>query len=483
MSGKIRLICWLAVLGLGLGAVPPTALADDNAEVRAKMAELEKMQKQIQVQMDELRSQLGTPDPTAATAAAAEPSRVEVVEEKQNVITEEVRKLKEAMTLPEMPELKSEYGLGPAASKVYGVTRGLSIGGYGEFNYKNVVGDKGNASDQFDMLRLVLYTGYKFTDWLVFNSETEFEHGTTGKDGEVSVEFATLDFLLHEKINLRGGLVLLPMGFINEIHEPVFFHGNVRPQVEQRIIPSTWRAGGAGLFGELLPGLTYRTYAVTGLKATGFSSAGIRNGRQSGSNETAEDIAWVGRLDYNLYDMLTLGGSAYVGNSGQGKSYGNAVSGYSKSDVLTQIYETHAQLLTHGFEARLLGAWIELDDAAQLSRDAQINPAITDPMATDQPVASSQYGWYGELAYDLMPYLLKDTDQYFAPWFRYSQFNTQQDVPTGFAADDSYDRQIFEVGLTYKPIPQVVLKLDYRNQDAKAGSLPDEVRLGAGFVF
>ena len=67
----------------------------------------------------------------------------------------------------------------------------------------------------------------------------------------MSVEFATLDFLLHDSANLRAGLVLVPMGFLNEMHEPVTYFGTHRPEVEKRIIPTTWRSGGGGLFGSL----------------------------------------------------------------------------------------------------------------------------------------------------------------------------------------------------------------------------------------
>ncbi len=462
----------------------------EGGSLEAEVEELRRENREMRQEMKELRELLeaAVQKPAATPAAdgaeaAAEPARVEEVERKQGVITEEVRKIKEALVLPETKELKSEYGLGPAASKVYGVTKGFSIGSYGEFNYKNAVSDRGtSARDEFDMLRLVLYTGYKFNDRILFNSEIEFEHGSTGRNGSVSVEFANLDFMLHPMLNARAGLVLVPMGFLNEIHEPPFFHGNVRPEVENAILPSTWRAGGAGFFGELLPGLEYRTYAITGLDARGFRSSGIRGGRQSGSFERAEDFAWVGRLDYSPLEMLTIGGSAYVGNSGQDQQFGNSTDGFTKPDVFTQIYEVHAQLRTHGFESRLLGAWSDIDDANELSLDSTINPHVTDATKKDQPVAAQQFGWYGEVAYDVLPLLL-DTDQYLAPWFRYSRIDTQDDVPFGFDADLSRDRDVYEVGISYKPIPEVIFKLDYRNQDPKQGELPDEVRLGAGFVY
>lgn len=404
--------------------------------------------------------------------------RVGEVERRQGVLTDEVRRLREALVLPETRELKSAYGLGPAASKVYGIERGFSIGGYGEANFKNNVSDRGSAHDEVDLVRFVLYAGYKFNDWIIFNSETEFEHASTGKKGEVSVEFASLDFLLHPRANLRAGLLLVPMGFINEIHEPPFFHGNVRPQVEQQIIPSTWRANGIGLFGEVLPGLSYRIYGVASLDAKKFRSSGVRGGRQSGSQEFADDFSWVGRLDFTLMPGTLIGGSAYLGEQGQNQDFGGV-----KADVFTQIYEAHVQLRARGLELRGLGAIIDLDDAGVLSRDKTINPRAGDLAKTSQPVADVMLGYYGEVAYDILPLLLPETTQYLAPWYRYSRFDTQNSVPAGFPADDTQDRNIHEVGLTYKPIPQVVLKLDYRIQDAKTGAVPDEVRLGGGFVF
>jgi hypothetical protein len=455
----------LALCAASWLAGPERLSAEDLA------GKIERMEQQIQELKRELQAQ------KEADHAPAE-QRVGEVERRQGVLTDEVRRLREALVLPETRELKSAYGLGPAASKVYGVERGFSIGGYGEFNFKNVVSDRAGTHDEFDLLRFVLYTGYKFNDWIVFNSETEFEHASTGKKGEVSVEFANLDLLLHPMANVRAGLLLVPMGFINEIHEPPFFHGNVRPQVEQQIIPSTWRSNGIGLFGELLPGLSYRTYAVTSFDAKRFRSNGVRGARQSGSQEFADDFSWVGRLDYTLMPGTLIGGSAYVGDQSQSQEFAGV-----KADVFTQIYEAHIQLRARGLELRGLGAIIDVDDAGILSRDPTINPHAGDPSKKDQPVADVILGYYGEIAYDFLPLLWPETTQYLAPWYRYSRFNTQNSVPAGFRADDTQDRDIHEVGLTYKPIPQVVLKLDYRRQDAKTGKLPDEFRLGAGFVF
>jgi hypothetical protein len=400
-----------------------------------------------------------TPSPSAPEV------RIDELDRKIEVLTQELRNLKEQQTLPETKELKSAYGLGPAASKIYQLGRGLSIGGYGEFNLKDEVSDQDSDDDVFDFLRLVLYTGYKFNDWILFNSEIEFEHASTESDGAVSVEFGTLDFLLTPAVNVRAGLMLVPVGFINEVHEPPFYHGNVRPAVETQIIPSTWSANGVGIFGEFGP-LTYRSYVVSSLNATGFSSENIRDARQNGSEEIAENFSWVGRLDYTPVTGLALGGSAYVGDSGQGKRYAG-----EKADVFTQLYELHAEYKRYGVELRALATWLGIDDAGVVS--AQVG----------ETVADTSVGAYGEIAYDVLRVLSPGTSQYLAPWFRYSWIDTQYDVPSGFTRDDAGERNIYEVGLSYKPIPQVVVKLDYRNLDSDGGNLADEVRIGAGFAF
>ena len=442
----------LVIVGaVAVATAAPAAAADPS------LTDLENRQQRLERELEELRK---------AVAAEEEGERIGEVERRQNILTDELRRLRDALVLPESHELVGSYGLAPAASKVYSVARGVSIGGYGEANFKNIVSDRGGTRDEFDFVRFILYVGYKFNDWIVFNSETEFEHASTGKDGSVSVEFAALDFLLHPAANVRAGLLLVPVGFINEIHEPPFFHGNMRPQVEQRIIPSTWRAPGFGLFGEILPGLEYRTYGLTSEDARGFDSNGIRGGRQSGSKSLADDWSWVGRLDYSVGTTFSIGGSAYVGEQDQNQTFGGRA-----IDALFQLYEIHAESKFQGLELRALAAVSDLDDADQIS------------LEVGDTVAETTFGWYAEIAYDVLPLLLPNTTHYLAPWFRYSRFDTQESVPDGFDREAARDRDIYEVGLTYKPIPQVVVKLDYRNQDNRSGNDPDEIRIGAGFVF
>jgi hypothetical protein len=447
----------LTALSMPVGAIEKPKTMDDMWKI------IQAQQKQI----DEMKAGMKT-----ETSKVAANSEVKNLEHKTNVLSQEVEKLRTNLVIPEQAKYKSAYGLGPAASKVYSVGRGLSIGGYGEGIYQANVGDKGDAKDTADLERAVLYVGYKFTDNILFNSEIEFEHASTGEGdeekGEVSVEFASLDFFIDPIVNARAGLVLMPMGLINRIHEPLFYFGNHRPEVEQRIIPSTWREMGAGLFGAITPNLTYTAYVVNGLDAKGFSSDGIAEGRGGGSNAKAENFGYVARMDYTpeVLPGLTVGGSAYVGNAGQNQSFAG-----QKANVFTQLYDAHVQWKYRGLEFRALGSWGHINNAGLLSAEK------------GETIGSENYGWYTEVGYDILPLLMPTTTQYLAPFFRYEKLNTIAKAPEGFANDPTKDWQIFQVGLQYKPIPNVVLKADYRNFTAKQGPLADDFNLGFGFIF
>jgi len=449
-------------------------LASNAASAVDKPPTMEEMWKIIeaqQVQLDAMKKSLEASqaakvvDMEEGHAQSLTNAELKELEHKTNALTEVVETMRTALVIPEAKELKSAYGLGPAASKVYQVDQGLSIGGYGEVNFQTFVGDKGpNDKNNADMERLVLYVGYKFTDSIIFNSEIEFEHSSTAKGGSVSVELATLDFLLDPMLNVRAGMVLLPMGFINQIHEPPFFFGNNRPEVERAIIPSTWREIGVGLFGEVIPDLNYTMYAVSGLKGSGFSSSGIRGGRQKGSKAINEDMAFVGRLDYapSALPGVTFGTSAYLGNTGQDEF---------DVDVFTQLYEAHVEWKYRGLEFRTLGSWGHVSNAGVLSA------------AKGETIGSSNYGVYTEIGYDVLPLILPGTTQYLAPFFRYEKLDTIATTADGYMDDLSQEQDIFQVGFNYKPIPQVVIKADYRNRNTKAGTKPDEFNIGFGFIF
>ena len=428
----------------------------------------------------------------AEDAKLAESDRVSELERKVDLLTDELARTRQDMGVPEeKQELESTWGLGPAASKVYGIGRGLSIGGYAETFGTAVVADKKDSGERnrFDALRAVLYTGYKFTDHIVFNSEIEFEHGTTNatessSGGSVSVEFAALDFLIRDELNVRGGLLLMPVGFLNEMHEPPFYYGVNRPVVEQLIIPSTWREGGAGLFGRIAGIVEYKLYAVTSMNAAGFDDSGIRGGRQNGNRALAEDIAFVGRVDVEPIPELSIGGSVFVGETGQDQRVVNAAGipiDFPQARLI--LWEAHSELNAMGFRGRVLFTMAHVDDAGSLTLALRPSPVGSTEIAATETVADDMLGAYGEIGYDVMQWIAADSGWTLEPFVRVEYVDTQHAMPRGFSADETNEFYVYTAGVSAKPIPNVVLKIDYRNKSAREGRLGDEVNLGFGVVF
>ncbi len=403
----------------------------------------------------------GTPDePVAAVPAPAAETPPSFFE----IITAELRRLKEELALP-APTYQSFAGMGPAASKVYFTPRGLSLGGYGEAYYRF---KPTGGPTETDLLRVVLYMGYRFSDRIVFNSEIEFEHGSTERGGAVSVEFAYLDFKLFDTLSVRVGNVLIPVGFVNEIHEPPFFFGVARPQLERSLIPATWNENGIGLYGEY-QGLRYRAYLVNGMRAVGtdrFSdSSWIRGGRQAGAEAVAENVAGVAAVDYTVQG-LRVGASAYFGRSGQGAVVDDSV---VKGDLF--LGEVHAAWQYKGFWLRGIMAYGRLGDADRISA------------ANGVTVGQEVLGGYAEAAYDVFGLLMPGGDQSLSPFVRYESFDLHKSVAAGSSRDPAQSRQSVTAGLHYKPIANVVLKADYQHVFPGAGGQSSTVNLGVGFVF
>ncbi len=413
-----------------------------------------------------------------------EPDTLLELERRIEILSREIEQLQigEAAVVADQPA----HGLGPAAAKIYQAGKGVSIGGYGEmllerFDERKDDGTAANKSDKLDFLRAIIYLGYKFNDRILFNSEIEFEHASTGKDGEVSVEFAYLDFLFRDEVNARVGLVLVPMGFVNELHEPPIFLGARRPDLERRLIPTTWRENGAGIFGDLGP-VSYRAYIVTGfdgagLDESGFSAGGLRGGRQSGSKSLAEDFAFVARADWEITPGLTLGGSYYTGDSGQGADTSQGVIPSAIPgeiiEARTDILDVHLQWRWRGLEFRALYVNVDLDQADLLNDFKGLTGM--------ESIGSEMDGYYVQAGYDVLA--SRETNQALIPYARYEQFDTQSEVPSGFLRDPANDVDVITYGIAYKPIPNVVFKLDYQNFDNAAGTGTDQWNLAAGFLF
>jgi hypothetical protein len=402
----------------------------------------------------------------------SEEADVQELERRIDLLASEIEKMRTGGAA-EVDAAQGERGFGPAASKVYRIERGVSIGGYGEmlfqgFSDERQDGKAAGRTNELDFLRAIVYVGYKFNDRIVFNSEIEFEHASTGEGGEVSVEFAYLDFSLRPELGIRGGMLLVPVGFLNELHEPPIFYGARRPEVESAILPSTWRENGAGVFGAA--GLfEYRAYAVAGLDSTGFSAAGIRGGRQKGARSKADDFALTGRLDLTGVPGLLAGVSFYSGGSGQGQVVDDQV-----LTARTSLFDVHGQYRARGLHLRGLYAKGSIGDVALINE--------ANGLTGSQSVGKDQFGWYVEAAYDLMT-LASHGEWAIAPYFRYEKLDTQESVPQGYAINPATERENVTFGLDVKPIPRVVFKVDYQWIRNEASTGVNQLNLALGFLF
>ena len=455
-----RILCSIFVLLLAAAALPAQ---DQSERVRA----LEQKVRELELRLDRLV--------TASDAATR--AEVEELRRQIDVLTKEIENLKTAVpeTAPTGP--RGAFGLGPAASKIYGVNRGVSVGGYGEVLYQNFDDSRDDdaasgRTDVIDLVRAVLYFGYKFDDRFLFNSEIEYEHATTGEGaeekGEVSVEFAYVDFLARKEIGVRAGLVLLPLGFVNELHEAPVFLGSRRPDVENRILPTTWRELGAGVFGDVGP-VSYRAYVVNGLDSAGFSaSSPIRGGRQGGSNSRAENFGVTGRVDFTGVPGFLAGLSGYAADSAQGR-----LAAGESFDARVSIWDAHVEWRFRGIQLRGLAAFGRIGDAAAVN-------ALIDA-AGNATVGERFQGSYVEAGFDVLS--LRGGRASLVPFARYERLDTQKRVPAGFARNPANDVRIWTVGANYRPIPQIVLKADYQDYSNEARTGVDQWNLALGWLF
>jgi len=342
------------------------------------------------------------------------------------------------------------------------INSGVTVGGYGEITYNQPEGQNGTL----DVHRMVLLFGYKFNDRVQFVTEIELEHVE-----EVYVEQAFLQYSLSNNVNLRGGLMLVPMGIVNEYHEPTTFNGVDRPNVDHDIVPTTWREVGVGVAGKFDDiSLRYQAYlfngfaSVNGSKVLGGSS-GLRNGRQKGIESTVNSPNFAAKLDYYGLPGLRLGLSGYFGRT-QSEDGMDDVDG---ADVGILMLGVDARYAYQRFTARGQYTYASITDTE----------AYNTLYTTD--LGSALEGWYLEAAFNLLP--LSKVQKLFA-FARYEDYDTNASVSGGLVRNDSYDRTDWTIGLSYHIAPGAVVKADYQiKDDATSNEIPNQLNFGIGVWF
>lgn len=321
-----------------------------------------------------------------------------------------------------------------------------TVGGYGELHYNNLSDGNGNDKKVLDLHRFVIFVNHEFNDDIRFFSEFEIEHafisdnndgsGNTSP-GEVEVEQAFVQFDIGENTNVDAGVFLIPVGILNETHEPPTFYGVERNPVEKNIIPVTWWEGGAMLSGHYDSGFSYDLALTSGLDG----GTSIRGGRQKTASANANNLAGTARVKYTGVRGLELAGTVqYQDDMTQ-----------DSSDMTNSasLVETHARynfsdITLTGLYAR----WdIDGEDAATAQKDVQD-------------------GGYIEASYKFTP--------------KWGVFVRQNQWDNGGVGDTSKSQT--DVGFNYWPHEDVVIKADYQAQNDVAGNF-DGVNLGIGYQF
>lgn len=349
-------------------------------------------------------------------------------------------------------------------------TRTGSLSGYMDFHFNKTERQDG----VLDFHRFVLLFSHQFSPRIRFVGELEVEHALVEgleEAGELEVEQAYLDFLISRAFNVRAGMLLVPVGIMNERHEPPVFNGVERPLVDTVIIPTTWFEAGAGIHGELARGLRYRAYVMAPLDALGLSaSEGLRGGIQKGAESRVRNAAFTGRLEYRGVPDLTLGASTWIG-----KANGDNPND-TRLDTPVTVREVDARYAADRLELRAQYADVSIRKAAE------INAALGRLIGIDPNIARQMRGYYAEAAYRIWN---GGAPRDLVGFVRYEKADTQHRMPEGWLPLDELNRHQWVAGVTYYPDPDIAVKADYvwlRSQSSVIRS-PSSFNVGLGWWF
>ncbi|MCR8921327.1 porin [Dasania sp. GY-MA-18] len=380
----------------------------------------------------------------AITAQAAEPlpstaDMWKVIQEQQQEIKNLKGQLQQTETKVAATADAVEQSATGKLSKMAEWVEKTKIGGYGEHHF-NRFEDK---DDKVDAHRFVMFLSHQFSDTVRFFSEIELEHSLAGdgKPGEVELEQAYIEWDYTQGHSVQMGQFLIPVGIMNETHEPDTFYGTERNVVEAKIIPATWWETGIMFNGEIAPGLSYSAAVHSGLET---DEANIRSGRQKSANAVANDLAYTARIKYTGVQGLELAATV---------QYQEDISQGALATADAMLTEVHAIYSIDAFSVRAL--WAEWD----------VDGDVFEAAGTD-----SQEGWYIEPSY-------KVTDR-LGVFARYSEYNNKAGLSS------SVDYEIWDYGVNYWLTPNVVLKADYTDYvNDSTGTDDDAFNLGIGWSF
>lgn len=404
---------------------------------------------------------------TSWTAYGAADATTEDVATKLEHLTEQVEALKtELDAVKNAPVAPTPT---PAANAEQQATNPIFFG-YGELTYTQPAGDASTAVA--DLTRFVLGVGYRFDESTRLVSEIEIEHAVSSSEdpGEVEIEQAYIERDLTHGIFAKAGLFLVPVGLLNESHEPTRYYGVFRNFVETAIIPTTWREGGVALQGDTSIGLSWNVGLTTGFNLSKWDATSTE-GQESplGSIHqelalaSAEDISGFLAANYSGVPGLRAGASLFTGGAGQNQP------GFK--DARVTLWETHGTWAPGNFDLAALYAHGHISDTQAINTTLVGNPTL---------IPEDFFGWYVQAAYRL-PF---HDALSLAPFIRYERFNTASsytEIAAGLTPAVQEDKKVLTSGFNFYVAPGVVLKADY--QDFRDDSNTDRFDLGLGYQF
>lgn len=361
-----------------------------------------------------------------------------------------------------------------------------TVTSYGEIGYSHPT--KSAKDTNVDIQRAVIGIQHRFDDKTKMVSEFEWEHAITSSSdrGEAEVEQLWLEREFQPGLRGRTGLFLMPVGLLNQNHEPTAYYGVYRPDVDTKIVPSTWREVGLGLSGDTSEGLNWDVALTTAPNLTKWDATSTE-GRDRGPLQAihgegqfaaARDLGVVGALNWRGVPGLLIGGSLVYDSISQHQA------GFLANGSKLLMMDLHTRYQVAGWD--LSGEFVR----ATISNTEALNASFADASITNPTLVPHLfYGGYVQAAYKLW-----DHDDYvLSPFARYELLNTAANfgsLPVTLSGADAPDEKIWTLGANLRIGEGVVLKADYRRYSQN--KMPDATNhfnlgnsfnLGAGFSF
>ena len=446
MKKPTSLLFAASAVTLASFACSGNAQAQSGTELQQQVRELREQLLQVRKELDAMAAQQAAAPAPAAPSAWAAPA---------------------AAPNAAAPMAANAAPPAPAATGT-----GINLFGYAELSYMRPRNDI--ASTTATAGRGVLGFGYRFNETTRMAAELEVENAvaSSSDQGEVAFEQLYLEHDFNPSLSAKAGLFLLPVGILNESHEPTRYFGVFRNQVETAIIPTTWRELGLGVQGTTAEGLRWNAGLTTSFDLAKWdpaSSEGLESPlgaiHQEGQLAHASSLGGYGALNYNGIPGLNLGGSVFHGGVGQHQP------GFAANDASVTLAEAHARWQPGRWDLSALVAEGQFRGVSDLNTTFAGQPT---------PVPDRFGGWYAQAAYRLW----QQGEQSLWPFARYERLNTARSysgLPEGLAPATQPDTRTVTVGASYYLHPQVVFKADYQRflNDANL----DRVNLGVGFDF